>query len=199
MPRRSMSPMPAIPRRGARATAASRNGPTMVRSGPSSTRSPTRTLSPPPAATTAAHGETGFEGPHRERYQRWRGPPLYAVSYTAGDADPNGLYGITDTLTATRHRPGQSFTEDRRGPRPPRLRGQTLGLYLQGCLLCADRVAGERLGRQQRHGLRRDPERHRQSRRHRHAGLLRVRHIHVLRNSHEPAGHRQRNEPLQAS
>jgi hypothetical protein len=26
---------------------------------------------------------------------------LYGVSYTAGDADPNGLYGVTDTLTAT--------------------------------------------------------------------------------------------------
>ncbi len=62
----------------------------------------------PATATTAAHGETGFEClagnvVNGVAY-------LYAVSYTAGDADPNGLYGITDTVSAT-SASGQTFTE----------------------------------------------------------------------------------------
>jgi hypothetical protein len=61
----------------------------------------------PNLATTAAHGETGFESlagnvVNGVAY-------LYAVSYTAGDADPNGLYGITDTVSATSSS-GQTFT-----------------------------------------------------------------------------------------
>jgi hypothetical protein len=49
--------------------------------------------------SSASHGETGL--------QAMTGTVisgvayLYATSYTAGDADPNGLYGVTDTLTAT--------------------------------------------------------------------------------------------------
>jgi hypothetical protein len=53
----------------------------------------------PSTATGASHGETGLESlagtvSNGVAY-------LYATSYTAGDADPNGLYGVTDTLTAT--------------------------------------------------------------------------------------------------
>jgi hypothetical protein len=49
----------------------------------------------PSQATTVAHGETGFQAIAGNvvggvAY-------LYAVSYTAGDADPDGLYGITDS------------------------------------------------------------------------------------------------------
>ena len=51
------------------------------------------------AASSATHGETGFESITGKvvggvAY-------LYAVSYTAGDADSDGLYGITDTISAT--------------------------------------------------------------------------------------------------
>jgi hypothetical protein len=62
----------------------------------------------PSQATTVAHGETGFQAIAGNvvggvAY-------LYAVSYTAGDADPDGLYGITDTVSATTSA-GQTFTE----------------------------------------------------------------------------------------
>jgi hypothetical protein len=63
---------------------------------------------PPSTATTVAHGETGFEAITGKIVNGV--VYLYAVSYTAGDADPNGLYGITDTLAATAPA-GQSFTE----------------------------------------------------------------------------------------
>lgn len=61
---------------------------------------------------TAAHGETGFEaitgevvgsGPSAE-------VDLYAVSYTLGDADPDGLYTIADNLDETTET-GETFTE----------------------------------------------------------------------------------------
>ena len=62
----------------------------------------------PSLATSAAHGETGFEDVAGQVVSGV--VYLYAVSYTAGDADPNGLYGITDPLSAT-STTGQSFTE----------------------------------------------------------------------------------------
>jgi uncharacterized repeat protein (TIGR01451 family) len=62
----------------------------------------------PSLAPTATHGETGFEAIAGKvvggvAY-------LYAVSYTAGDGDPDGLYAITDTVSATSYS-GQTFTE----------------------------------------------------------------------------------------
>jgi hypothetical protein len=51
------------------------------------------------SATTAAHGETGFEAIAGQVVNGQ--VDLYAVSYTAGDADPNGLYGVVDTLSDT--------------------------------------------------------------------------------------------------
>ena len=62
----------------------------------------------PSLATTVAHGETGFEAIAGKvvggvAY-------LYAVSYTAGDGDSDGLYAITDTVSATTYA-GQTFTE----------------------------------------------------------------------------------------
>ena len=62
----------------------------------------------PSQATSVAHGETGFEALAGKVENGV--VSLYAVSYTAGDADPNGLYGITDTLAATTSA-GQTFTE----------------------------------------------------------------------------------------
>ena len=62
----------------------------------------------PSLATTAAHGETGFESLAGKVVDGVA--YLYAVSYTAGDADPNGLYGVTDTVSATTSA-GQSCTE----------------------------------------------------------------------------------------
>ncbi len=66
----------------------------------------------PTLATTASHGETGFEA---LTFQLVGGNvDLYAVSYTAGDADPNGLYAIVDNLAATTLPTGanaESFTE----------------------------------------------------------------------------------------
>jgi len=62
----------------------------------------------PSAAANATAGETGFEA---VTGQVVNGVAyLYAVSYTAGDANPNGLYGITDTVSATALA-GQTFTE----------------------------------------------------------------------------------------
>ena len=51
------------------------------------------------SATTAAHGETGYEAIAGQVVNGV--VDLYAVSYTAGDADPNGLYGVADTLSDT--------------------------------------------------------------------------------------------------
>jgi hypothetical protein len=62
----------------------------------------------PTQATSAAHGETGFEDITGQVVNGV--VSLYAVSYTAGDADPNGLYGITDPLSATSPS-GQMFTQ----------------------------------------------------------------------------------------
>jgi hypothetical protein len=53
----------------------------------------------PNMATTALHGETGFECLAGKVVNGVA--YLYAVSYTAGDADPNGLYGVTDSVSAT--------------------------------------------------------------------------------------------------
>lgn len=57
---------------------------------------------------TATNGETGFEAITGKVVNGV--VSLYAVSYTAGDADPNGFYAINDTLTATAYA-GQTFTE----------------------------------------------------------------------------------------
>ncbi|MGA2053393.1 MAG: PEP-CTERM sorting domain-containing protein, partial [Opitutales bacterium] len=61
---------------------------------------------------TLAHGETGFESVTGEVVGS--GPSavvdLFAVSYTLGDADPDGLYSITDNLDATSET-GEEFTE----------------------------------------------------------------------------------------
>ena len=56
-------------------------------------------LLPTTTATTAAHGETGYEAIAGQVVNGV--VDLYAVSYTAGDADPNGLYGVADTLSFT--------------------------------------------------------------------------------------------------
>ena len=53
----------------------------------------------PANATSVAHGETGFEALTGQVVNGV--VDLYAVSYTAGDADPNGLYAVADTLSAT--------------------------------------------------------------------------------------------------
>ena len=60
-------------------------------------------------AATATSGETGFEA-ITGQIQAGGKISLYAVSYTAGDANPNGLYAITDTLAATSGA-GETFTE----------------------------------------------------------------------------------------
>jgi len=51
------------------------------------------------SATSASHGETGMEAIAGQVVNGVAS--LYAVSYTAGDADPNGLYGVTDTVSFT--------------------------------------------------------------------------------------------------
>jgi hypothetical protein len=60
------------------------------------------------ATSTATHGETGFEAITGQVNNGI--VSLYAVSYTAGDADPNGFYAINDVLSATTYA-GQTFTE----------------------------------------------------------------------------------------
>jgi hypothetical protein len=62
----------------------------------------------PNLTSTASHGETGFEAITGKVVNGV--VSLYAVSYTAGDADPNGLYGINDVLSATSGA-GENFTE----------------------------------------------------------------------------------------
>ena len=52
----------------------------------------------PTAATSAMDGETGFAALALKVVGG--NVDIYAVSYTAGDADPNGLYAIVDNLSA---------------------------------------------------------------------------------------------------
>lgn len=63
----------------------------------------------PTTATSVSDGETGFEA--MTLAVNGNSVDIYAVSYTAGDADPNGLYAIVDTLSATTLPTGESFTE----------------------------------------------------------------------------------------
>ena len=62
----------------------------------------------PNLAPTATSGETGFEAVTGQTIGG--SVQLFAASYTAGDANPNGLYAITDTLAATTLG-SQTFTE----------------------------------------------------------------------------------------
>ncbi len=62
----------------------------------------------PASAATATSGETGFEAITGKVVGGVVN--LYAVSYTAGDANPNGLYAITDILNSTTGA-GEAFTE----------------------------------------------------------------------------------------
>ena len=62
----------------------------------------------PSQATTAAHGETGFASLSGTVVSGTA--YLYTTSYTAGDADPDGLYGIADTVSSTTGA-GETFTE----------------------------------------------------------------------------------------
>jgi hypothetical protein len=63
----------------------------------------------PTLAPTAADGQTGFEAMTLQVVGN--SVDIYAVSYTAGDADPNGLYAIVDNLSATTLPTGEDFTE----------------------------------------------------------------------------------------
>ena len=63
----------------------------------------------PATAATATSGETGFEA-ITGQIAAGGLIRLYAVSYTAGDDNPNGLYEITDSLNATTGT-GETFTE----------------------------------------------------------------------------------------
>jgi len=63
----------------------------------------------PSQATKVSDGETGFEAMTLQVVGN--SVDIYAISYTAGDADPNGLYGIVDSLSATTLPGGESFTE----------------------------------------------------------------------------------------
>ena len=62
----------------------------------------------PTAAATATSGETGFEAITGEIVNG--SVELFAVSYTAGDDNPDGLYAITDSLSSTTGT-GETFTE----------------------------------------------------------------------------------------
>lgn len=62
----------------------------------------------PSLASTATSGQTGFEAITGQVVGNT--VDLYAVSYTAGDDNPNGLYAIADSLSAT-SADGESFTE----------------------------------------------------------------------------------------
>jgi len=66
----------------------------------------------PSDATSATHGETGFEAVTGQVTGSGSDAvvQLYAVSYTAGDADPDGLYAISDNVSATTES-GETFTE----------------------------------------------------------------------------------------
>ena len=63
----------------------------------------------PATAATATSGETGFAAITGEIVAGGL-IRLYAVSYTAGDDNPNGLYEITDTLSSTTGA-GETFNE----------------------------------------------------------------------------------------
>ncbi len=63
----------------------------------------------PNLAANATSGETGFEAITGEIMVGGK-ISLDAISYTAGDANPNGLYEITDTLSSTSGA-GETFTE----------------------------------------------------------------------------------------
>lgn len=63
----------------------------------------------PATAASATSGETGFEAITGEIQAGGR-LSLYAVSYTAGDANPNGIYQITDNLNGSSGA-GETFTE----------------------------------------------------------------------------------------
>ena len=92
----------------------------------------------PSSAPTASHGETGFEDLAIDVVGG--DVDIYAVSYTAGDADPNGLYAIVDGLSDTTAPTGanaESFTELE--VRARRERRRRRGLQLQGRLLRPDR------------------------------------------------------------
>lgn len=62
----------------------------------------------PNLAASATSGETGFEAITGEVFNGT--VDLFAVSYTAGDANPNGLYAISDLLDSTTGA-GENFTE----------------------------------------------------------------------------------------
>jgi hypothetical protein len=62
----------------------------------------------PTTASSASSGETGFEAITGK--VSGNSVQLFAVSYTAGDDNPNGLFAITDPLNAT-STSGQNFTE----------------------------------------------------------------------------------------
>jgi hypothetical protein len=59
--------------------------------------------------TAASSGETGLEAITGEVVNGVA--QLYAVSYTAGDDNANGLYGLSDTLSATTPTNGEQLTE----------------------------------------------------------------------------------------
>ena len=63
----------------------------------------------PDAASKAKSGETGFEALAGRVVAG--NVELYAVSYTAGDDNPNGLYTISDPLGNTSLAAGEAFTE----------------------------------------------------------------------------------------
>jgi len=66
----------------------------------------------PSEATSASDGQTGFEAMTLQVVGN--NVDIYAVSYTAGDADPNGLYAIVDNLSALTLPTGaatENFTE----------------------------------------------------------------------------------------
>jgi hypothetical protein len=63
----------------------------------------------PTAAVSAKSGESGFEALTGQVIGN--NVDLYAVSYTAGDDNPNGLYSITDSLSATTLPGSESFDE----------------------------------------------------------------------------------------
>ena len=62
----------------------------------------------PTLAASATSGETGFEAVTGEIVNG--SVELFAVSYTAGDDNPDGLYAITDSLSSTTGA-GETFTE----------------------------------------------------------------------------------------
>jgi hypothetical protein len=63
----------------------------------------------PSQATSVSSGETGMES---LAGQVINGQVyLYATSYTAGDDNPNGLYGVVDTLSATSLPAGESVVQ----------------------------------------------------------------------------------------